>query len=86
MPCKASVIIINILDSGRVKRKFIDSEALSSARRAHESKILPIDNTFIYQTIEIILYAYELEKLFKDEEKNSEDRTNITFGDHCLHV
>lgn len=41
----------------------------------------------IYQTIEIILYAYKLEKLFKDEEKNSESRTNITFGDtfgdHC---
>lgn len=74
------------MDSGRVKRKFSDLEALSCARRAHESEILPLDNTFIYQTIEIILYAYELEKLFKDEEKNSESRTNITFGDHCLYV
>lgn len=27
-----------------------------------------------------------LKNLKKDEEKNSEDRTNITFGDHCLHV
>lgn len=71
------------MDSGRVKRKFSDIEALSCARRAHESEILPLDNTFIYQTIEIILYAYEL---FKDEEKNSESRTNITFGDHCLYV
>lgn len=62
-----------------------------------EGEALTIDNTYIYQTIEITLFTYELEKLFQDGGKQnhftrsnitaihdkSETRTHFTFSDSC---